>query len=81
MEAEGKGKLFGELKCFLGGSHNASTYPEAARRLGLSEGTLRVNIHRLRQRYRDLLRMEIAPTVDGPGGVDEEIRHLFAALS
>ncbi len=80
MAAQGKGGLFQDLKIFLGGHREGDSYAEVARRLGMSEGTLRVNIHRLRQRYRELLRLEIAPTVDGPEAVDEEIRHLFAAL-
>jgi hypothetical protein len=47
----------------------------------MTENALRVAVHRLRQRYRALLRDEIAQTVDNPAAVDEEIRELFAALS
>jgi len=81
MVAEGKAELMAELKGFLSGDDDLSSYPETARRLGMTEGTLRVNIHRLRHRYRDLLRAEIAHTVDTPEGIDDEIRRLFAALS
>jgi len=80
MESEGKGRLFQELKSFLGGGKEGNSYPQAAHRLEMSEGTLRVNVHRLRQRYRELLRLEIAQTLNGPEGVDDEIRCLFAAL-
>jgi hypothetical protein len=48
--------------------------------LGMSEGAVKVAAHRLRLRYRELLREEIANTVTGPGEVEEELRHLFAAL-
>ena len=55
-------------------------YGPIARRLGLSEGTVKVAAHRLRRRYRKLLRDEIAHTVSDPGLVDEEIRQLLASL-
>jgi RNA polymerase sigma-70 factor (ECF subfamily) len=47
----------------------------------MSEGAVRVAAHRLRQRYRELLRNEIAQTVATPAEVEDELRHLFAALS
>ncbi len=53
---------------------------ELARRLGMTEGALKVAIHRLRQRYREVLRSEIAETVDSPADVDDEMRHLAAVL-
>jgi RNA polymerase sigma-70 factor (ECF subfamily) len=81
MATEGKEKLFQELKGFLSGEKDGGSYPEAARRLDMSEGTLRVNVHRLRQRYRELLRLEVANTVDRPEAIDDEIRYLFAALA
>ena len=46
----------------------------------MSEGAVKVAIHRLRRRYRELLRDEIARTVAGPADVDDEIRDLFAAV-
>ena len=49
--------------------------------LGLSEGAVKVAAHRLRRRYRELLRAEIGRTVDDPAGVDREIGELFAALA
>jgi RNA polymerase sigma-70 factor (ECF subfamily) len=51
-----------------------------ADRLGMSEGAVRVAVHRMRERYRKLLRDEIELTVDSPREVDEEIRHLFNVL-
>ena len=81
MAAEGKEKLFQELRAFVSGGEAQTSYPETAIRLQMSEGTVRVNVHRLRQRYREILRLEIANTVDSPEAIDDEIRHLFAALS
>jgi RNA polymerase sigma-70 factor (ECF subfamily) len=46
----------------------------------MTEGAVKVAVHRLRRRYRDLVREEIAQTVAEPEDVDEELRHLFAAL-
>jgi RNA polymerase sigma-70 factor (ECF subfamily) len=81
MQAQGKSLLYQELKVFLSGANERNSYAETAERLGMSEGALRVNIHRLRQRYRELLRLEIAATVESPEAVEDEIRDLFAALS
>jgi RNA polymerase sigma-70 factor (ECF subfamily) len=78
--AASKATVFDELKVFLTGEKSESTYSEIGQRIGMSEGNLKVTVHRLRQRYRELLRGEIADTVDGPEAIDEEIRHLFAAL-
>jgi hypothetical protein len=61
--------------------HRAKPEPELRARLGVSEGALRVAVHRLRQRYRELLRAEVAETVAGPNEVEEELRYLFHALS
>jgi len=47
----------------------------------MSEGAVKVAVHRLRQRYRELLHAEIANTVAVTGDVEEELRHLFAALA
>ena len=80
MDASGKAKVFEELRVFLAGEKSERSYEEVARRLEMTEGTLRVTIHRLRQRYRQLFRLEIANTVDGPEAIDDEIRHLFAGL-
>jgi len=56
-------------------------YKKVAAELETSEGAVRVAAHRLRQRYRDILRGEIARTVADPGEIDDEIQRLFAVLS
>jgi RNA polymerase sigma factor (sigma-70 family) len=71
---------FEMLKPFLAGSPQRAGYAEAARTLGISETTAKVAAHRMRKRYRELLRAEIAQTVRRPEDVDDEIRDLFAVL-
>jgi RNA polymerase sigma-70 factor (ECF subfamily) len=75
----GKAQRFNQLHPLLDGD-SAGSYREAATALGLSENAVMVAVHRLRQRFRELLREEIAHTVAAPEQVDEEIRDLFAAL-
>jgi RNA polymerase sigma-70 factor (ECF subfamily) len=76
-----KAELFDELKVFLLADESASSYAEIGSRTGLKEGTVKVAVHRLRRRYGELLRAEIAETVEDPGEVEDEVRHLFTALS
>ncbi len=78
--AGGKGELFAALKPALMGEKSIA-YADVGSRLGMSEGAVKVAVHRLRQRYRELLREEIANTVAGPEEIDEELRYLFSALS
>ena len=80
-EAEGKGKVFAQLKSFLMAGQGESAQAEVAKALGMEEGAVRVAIHRLRKRYRQLLRDEIANTLSDPKMVDEEMRALFGAFS
>lgn len=80
-EQEGKADLFAALNPCLVGERTSQPYAELAKKLGVSEGTVKSAVHRLRQRYRQLLRDEIANTVAGPAEVDEEMRHLFAVLA
>ena len=80
MQREGKAAQFDALKFCLTGECGAA-YEEIARRLGTTEGALKVAVHRLRDRYRALLRAEIAETVGSEAEVDEELRQLFSALS
>jgi len=77
----GKERQFEHLKVFIAGQAAPGGYAEAAGKLGMTEGAAKVAAHRLRQRYRELLRAEIAQTVAEPSEVDEEIRSLFATLS
>jgi RNA polymerase sigma-70 factor (ECF subfamily) len=79
FEAKGKGRQFDGLRGFLVGEKGAG-YRRAADELGLSEGAVKVAVHRLRQRYRELLHEEIGRTVGAPDEIAEEIRDLFAAL-
>jgi RNA polymerase sigma-70 factor (ECF subfamily) len=78
--AERKAKVFDELKPFLMAGQNAIPYAEAAARLGLNEGAARVAVHRLRKRYRELLREEISQTLSDPADIEEELRALFRAF-
>lgn len=80
-EARGQRVLFEELKDTLAGGGGADGHAATAGRLCMSEGAVKVAAHRLRRRYRDLLRAEIAATVNDPRDVDDELRHLFAVLS
>ncbi|HEV3260198.1 MAG TPA: sigma-70 family RNA polymerase sigma factor [Gemmataceae bacterium] len=79
--AAGKDKLFEQLKVFLTGDKPATRQGQAARELGMTEGAVKVAVHRLRGRYRELLQEEIARTLDDPGQVQDEICALFAALN
>jgi RNA polymerase sigma-70 factor (ECF subfamily) len=69
------------LEKFLPGEDSELTYAQAGERLGLSEGSVKSEVHRLRQRYRAVLREQIAQTVATPDDVAGEIRHLIAVLS
>jgi RNA polymerase sigma-70 factor (ECF subfamily) len=80
-EREGRGALFAGLHVCLVGGREAQPYAELAGRLNLSEGAVKVAVHRLRKRYRQLLRSEIAQTMTETEDVDEELRHLFSVLS
>jgi RNA polymerase sigma factor (sigma-70 family) len=80
-EQDGKAELFAVLHPCLVGDRTEQPYAEIAKSLGYSESTVKSAVHRLRQRYRQLLREEIADTVAGPEEVEEELRHLFAVLS
>ena len=77
---DGKAPMFEKLKPCLSGSRESQSYAEIARDLGMTEGAVKVAVHRFRQRYRDLLRSEIASTVSSEAEVDEEIRYLFSVL-
>ena len=78
---DGKEKLFEQLKTTLTEASRTVAYAEIARRLDTTEGAVKVAVHRLRQRYREVLRAEIADTVASPAEVEDELRNLFAALA
>ena len=77
----GRSDRFEELVAVLTRDPESSPYAEIARRLGTTEGNIRVAVHRLRRRYGLLLREEIAATVGDAAQVDDEIQALFAALA
>jgi RNA polymerase sigma-70 factor (ECF subfamily) len=77
----GKANLFSEVKQLLAGDRESATYADMGGRLSMTEGAVRVAVCRLRQRYGELLRAEIAQTVASEGEVEEEVRHLMRALS
>jgi RNA polymerase sigma factor (sigma-70 family) len=79
--AAGKQQLFEQLRSFISGDDEAVSYSDLAAKLQMSEGAVRVAVHRLRQRYGECVRAEIAKIVQRPEDIDEELGHLFAALS
>ena len=80
-EADGKAKLFEQLKIFLTAGKGALSHADAAKNLSMDETAVRVAVHRLRKRYRALLRDEISQTLTDESQVDEEMRALFGAFS
>lgn len=80
-EREGKSELFAALHPTLAGDREQQPYAELAAKLNMNEGAVKVAVHRLRKRYRQLLRDEIAGTLAEPSDIDEELRHLFAVLA
>lgn len=77
----GKAAMFEALGEYLIGEKQKGGYAETARMLGTSEGAIKVTVHRLRRRLRDLLRAEVGATVSEDSEIDEEIRYLIAVLS
>jgi RNA polymerase sigma-70 factor (ECF subfamily) len=81
MTGAGRDSQFAELKQFLTGEEPHSSYAAAARVLEMPEGSVRVAVHRLRRRFRDLVRSQIAQTVSSSDEVDDELRHLWSSVS
>ena len=79
-ETTGKRALFEQLQGCLMGDSDLLPYAELAARLGMTEGAVKVVVHRLRKRYRGVLRDEIAQTVADSAEIDDEIRQLLSAL-
>jgi len=80
----GRAQLFNCVRPFLTGADSELTYHQIATELGMSEGAVKGAVHRLRRRFRALMRAEIAQTIlrpDQPGAIDAELRSLLAALS
>ena len=79
-KAAGKSGQFEVLKIWLTGEHESMAQNEAAHQLGVNEGTVKVAIHRLRRRFREVIKNEIRRTVHEPAQVEEELHHLLQAL-
>ncbi|MBL9172786.1 MAG: sigma-70 family RNA polymerase sigma factor [Verrucomicrobiales bacterium] len=78
--ADGRGALFRVTRGFLMLGEEAIPHAQAARELGMDEGAVRIAVHRLRKRYRELLREEISQTLQNPAQTADELRSLQAAL-
>jgi RNA polymerase sigma factor (sigma-70 family) len=76
-----KAAHFEALKPWLVGETPSLSQADAATRLGMSEGALKVAVHRMRRRFRELVKAEIAHTLPNPADVESELRHLAAALA
>ncbi len=75
-----KKRLYEELSGYLTAQRACVPYADIAEELGMTEGAVKVAIHRMRSRYREILRDEIAQTVADEQQIDDEIRDLFSAL-
>ena len=80
-QSEAKAELFAALKQTLMGRRESQPYAELALKLGMSESAVKVAVHRLRKRYREFIRDEIANTLDCSGDIETEMRHLFRVLT
>jgi RNA polymerase sigma-70 factor (ECF subfamily) len=79
-DAAGNARLFGRLKELLTDDVERPSQAEVAAELTMTENALKQAFHRFRTRYRHILREEIAQTVATPGDIEDEVRHLIAAL-
>jgi RNA polymerase sigma-70 factor (ECF subfamily) len=80
MAAGGKQSQFDRLKSSLTGDEARESYAQLGAALGMSEGAVKVAVHRLRKRFRQLVRDEIAQTVSSADQIDDELRHLWNAV-
>jgi RNA polymerase sigma-70 factor (ECF subfamily) len=80
LEAEGKIKLFEQLSNFLTGGSVIASYDEVSASIGLPRATVKTHVHRLRLRYREIVRGEVARTVSSSDEIDEELRYLRSIL-
>ena len=81
MRQSGKADWFDRLKGFIAGGSDDTTYAKTAESLGTTEAAAKMATHRMKKRYRELLRREIAETVEHVADVEDEIRSLFATFS
>ena len=80
-ESTGRTAVYTRLQQFLWGRQAEVSYAEMGAELGMAEGAVKVAVHRLRQRFRDLLREEVANTAQTPEQVEEELRHLMGVFA
>ena len=80
-DKEGRGEQFAKLRPFLTAGKGDIAYAEVAQSIGMDEGAVRVAVHRLRKRYRQLLTDEIAQTLSDSAKVEDEMKALFAAFA
>jgi RNA polymerase sigma-70 factor (ECF subfamily) len=80
-EAKGRLRVFDALSSCLGAERTDISYSNIAATLGTEEGSVKKLLHRMRQRYRELLRAEVGETVSDAAEIDDEIRYLCAALA
>ena len=81
MESRGRRRLFDLISGYLIADRADISYSNIAQKLGVTETEVKRLLHRMRQRYRELLRDEVAQTVEQAGDVDEEIRYLCVVLA
>ena len=81
LQAEGKIKLFEQLKSFLAGGSVLPSYDDASARTGLPRATVKTHVHRLRQRYREIVRREVARTISTKHEIDDELHYLCNVLA
>ena len=77
----GRRELFEKCRVYLTGSAGAPPYAETAEQLGMTEGALKVAVHRMRKQYREKLQEEVAQTVSSEAEVEDEIRSLMTAVA
>jgi len=80
LTASGKSAYFEHLCPLLSQEPEPGAYERISRTLEISEGAIAVAVHRLRHRYRDLIRMEVGETLLDPTDTDQELQHLFESL-
>jgi len=78
--SSGRDRTYEVLQPFLGDDGKAGSYAEVATQLGMAENTVKSAVHRLRRRYGQLIREEVAQTVEAPPLIDEEIRYLLSVV-
>jgi RNA polymerase sigma-70 factor (ECF subfamily) len=80
FDQSGKRELFERLKPFVWGDKNTMSYAAMAAELAVTEGSVKVAVHRLRHRFGELLRAEVTQTVTTPVEAEEELRYLISVI-